>query len=592
MGFPSTHSRFAAQAARTPDAVAVVSGDVRLSYRELNERANQLANRLRPLGVGPETPVAILMEHSADLVVALLAVLKAGAFYLPLHSAYPRDRMQRILDGAGGPVLLVDSATRRRGTPSARVTIAVDDDAATAGMPRTDPASPTAPGDTAYVMHTSGSTGEPLGVAVPHRAVLELVADPCWDSGRHRCVLALAPYAYSVTSYELWVPLLRGGRVVITSPSEVDARSLRRLVREHGITGLHLTAGLFRVLAEESPDCLAGVEEVLTGGDVISAAAVRRVIDACPGIVVRAMYGATELALFATSVPVVRPEPGDGVPLGRAMAGVRTYVLDENREPVPPGAVGELHVGGTRLASGYFGRPDLTAERFLDDPFAGPGSRMYRTGDLVRATGDGLVEFVSRITDQVKIRGFRVEPVEVENVLSGQPGVAHTAVVARIAPSGEKRLVAYVVPDGEPPDFAALRARARTELPDYMVPEVFVAVDALPLTPNGKVDRAALPEPVFGQTADRVHQPPATERQEVLCALFAEVLGIDRVGVDDSFLDLGGQSMLAVRLAARITAALGVEVVVLDVFDAPTVRELDARLDERVPATAREGSIR
>ncbi|WNV84553.1 non-ribosomal peptide synthetase [Umezawaea sp. Da 62-37] len=587
MGFPSVHSRFAAQASRTPDAVAVVCGDVRLTYRELNERANRLANRLRPLGVRPETPVAVLMEHTADLVVALLGILKAGAYYLPLHSAHPLDLTRRIMAAAGGPVLLVDSATLRNGAPEARVTIAVDVDQATAGMPRTDVASPTTPGDTAYVMHTSGSTGEPLGVAVPHRAVLELAADPCWDGGRHRCVLAVAPYAFSVNTYEFWVPLLRGGTVVVVPPREVDARSLRRLVREHGVTGLHLTAGLFRVLAEEAPDCLAGVEEVLTGGDVISAAAVRRVLDACPGIVVRAMYGATELSLFATSAPVPRPEPGDGVPLGRAMAGVRLYVLDGNGEPVPNGSVGELHVGGSRLATGYHDRPDLTAERFPRDPFAGGDNRMYRTGDLVRVGDDGLVEFVSRLTDQVKIRGFRVEPVEVENVLNGQSGVAQAAVVARTTPSGEKRLVAYVVTGDGAPDFAGLRAGAKAALPDYMVPSAFVAVDALPLTPNGKVDRAALPDPAFDEGSDRpAHQPPSTERQEVLCALFAEVLGTDRVGLDDSFLDLGGQSMTAVRLAARITKALGADVTVNEIFDAPTVRELDSRLDGRVAAAA------
>lgn len=582
MGFPSIHSRFAAQAARTPDAIAVVRGDARLSYRELNDRANQLANRLRPLGVRPETPVAVLMDYSADLVVALLAILKAGGFYLPLHPAYPLDRVQRIMDHAGRPVLLTDSATRCR--PAARVTIEVDTDQAPAGMPVTEPGVPTAPGNTVYVMHTSGSTGEPLGVAVPHQAILELVADPCWDSGRHQRVLAVAPYAYSVSSYELWVPLLRGGQVVIAPTGEVDAQSLRRRIGEHGITGLHLTAGLFRVLAEESPQCLAGVQEVLTGGDVISAAAVRRVLDANPGIAVRAMYGATELSLFATSTPVPRPEVGDGVALGRAMAGVLTYVLDDNRAPVPTGAVGELYVGGSRLALGYYGRPELTVERFGPDPFA--GGRMYRTGDLVRMAADGLVEFVSRVNDQVKIRGFRVEPVEVENVLSGHPGIAHTAVVARVASSGEKRLVAYVVPDGRV-DLAALRARARAQLPDYMVPAAFVTVDALPLTPNGKVDRGALPEPALDETVG--YQPPATPGQELLCALFAEVLGADRVGIDDSFLDLGGQSLLAVRLAARIGTELGVEVAVSDVFDAPTVRELDTWLDGRVPARSVDG---
>ncbi|MER7012745.1 non-ribosomal peptide synthetase [Saccharopolyspora sp. NPDC000359] len=587
MGFPSIHSRFAEQATRTPKAIAVVHGEDRLSYRELDDRANQLANRLRSLGVRTGSPVAVLMQHSANLVVALLAVLKAGAFYMPLHGAYPLDRMRRILGSAGDPVLLVDSATQQHAMPDARVVIAVDADPATAGLPRTDPASPTTPDDTAYVMHTSGSTGEPLGVAVSHQAVLELVADPCWDGRYHRRVLAVAPYAYSVAVYEVWVPLLRGGQVVVASPEDVDPQSLRRLITEHDITGLHLTAGLFRVVAEEAPHCLTGVEEVLTGGDVISAAAVRAVVDACPGIVVRSMYGATELALFAASAPVPRPRTGEGVPLGRAMAGVRLYVLDDDQEPVPDGTVGELYVGGTRLAQGYYNRPELTAERFVADPFAGAGNRMYRTGDLVRMTGDGLVEFVSRATDLIKVRGFRVEPVEVENALAALPGVANVAVAARVSSSGEKRLVAYLVPEDSALDLAALRAGARAALPDYMVPASFVEVESLPLTPNGKVDRAALPDPVLDPAA--AYQPPATDRQALLCRVFAEVLGIDRVGIDDSFLDLGGQSLLAVRLATRLKQEFDVEVHVADVFNTPTVRELDAWLDGLLPATTTRG---
>ncbi|ALG10752.1 non-ribosomal peptide synthetase [Kibdelosporangium phytohabitans] len=583
MDFPSVHSQFAAQAARTPDAVAVTCGQDELTYRELNARANQLAHRLRRYGAGPETPVAVLMERSAHLVVALLAVLKTGGFYMPLHSAYPRERMQKIMDHAGRPVLLVDREAKQ--LPGARLLIEADAERAYAEMPGTDPVVPVSPDNTAYVMHTSGSTGEPVGVAVRHEGVLGMIEDSCWGDGGFDRVLAIAPPAFSVSVYELWVPLLRGGQVILAPPGEFDAHFLRQVVTEHRVTGLHLTAGLFRLLAEESPDCLNGVRQVLTGGDVISAAAVRRVMDACPGLVVRAMYGATELSVFVTTAPVARPESGDGIPLGRPMTGVELYVLDGNRDRVPDGAVGELYVGGRRLARGYFGRPDLTADRFVGNPFAGEGERMYRTGDLVRLTGDGQIDFVSRINDQIKIRGFRVEPLEVEHVLAARPGVAHVAVVAREAGSGDKHLVAYVVPEPSGVDIAELRAHAKAHLPDYMVPSAFVAVGALPLTPNGKIDRRALPEPTFDQAA--AYEPAVNERQEMLCALFAEVLEVGRVGIDDSFFDLGGQSMLAARVAARIEKGTGVRTTVGDVLNAPTVRELDTWLAKSVPVATK-----
>nr|CEL14234.1 putative non-ribosomal peptide synthetase [Kibdelosporangium sp. MJ126-NF4] len=561
--------------------MAVVRGQDRLSYRDLDIRANQLAHRLRRFGVGPETPVAVLMERSTHLVVALLAVLKAGAFYLPLHSAYPPERMRKIMDHARRPILLVDASAKQYTLPDARLVIEADTEQAFTEMPQSDPGVPVTPDTTAYVMHTSGSTGEPVGVAVRHEGVLGMVEDSCWDGGGFDRVLALAPPAFSVSVYELWVPLLRGGQVVLAPPGEFDAHFLRQMVAEHAITGLHLTAGLFRLLAEDSPDCLNGVREVLTGGDVISPSAVRRVLDACPGLVVRSMYGATELSVFVTTAPVARPELGDGVPLGRPMTGVELYVLNDNRERVPDGAVGELYVGGRRLARGYYGRPDLTADRFVGNPFADKGERMYRTGDLVRLTGDGQVDFVSRVNDQVKIRGFRVEPLEVESALSARPGVAHVAVVVRESGAGDKQLVAYVVAEESGVDLAQLRAHARDQLPDYMVPSAFVAVDGLPLTPNGKIDRRALPEPTFDQAAG--YEPPVTERQEMLCALFAEVLEVERVGIDDSFFDLGGQSMLAARVAARIEKAAGVRTTVGDVLNAPSVRELDSWLAKSVP---------
>lgn len=576
----SIQEHFASQAARTPGAAAVSAGGARLTYRELDERANRLAHRLIGIGVRPEQPVAVLLERSADAVVAILAVVKAGAYYLPLHSAHPLERMQWIMDNAGRPVLLADEIMRARGLPEGRQVILADTDRELATQPVTDPQVHSHPDQLAYMMYTSGSQGTPKGVEVTHRGVLGLALDSCWDSGRHERVLLLAPFAYGVSTYELWVPLLRGGQVAVAPPGDFDVGTLRRLITAEQITGLHLTAGLFRVVAEEAPDCLASVGEVLTGGDVISPTAVQRVLQACPGTTVRAMYGATEVSSFATNSPMGAPyEAGTTVPVGRAMDTVQLHILDEHLKPVGVGTAGDLYIAGDRLARGYFGRADLTAERFVADPFAGAGKRMYRTGDVMRWTPDGLIEFVGRASDQVKIRGFRVELAEVEAALAKYPGLAHVAVVAREAEPGDTSLVAYVVAESGDTgvDVAALRAHAKTLLPDYMMPAAIVTLGALPLTPNGKLDRRALPAPVLEDVP--AYRAPATSRQEVLCSLFAEVLGVPQVGIDDSFFDLDGQSLLAMRLISRINSVLGVDLSIADLFEAPTVDELDRHLE-------------
>lgn len=589
----SIHERFAAQARRTPDAVAVSSGGTALTYRQLDERADRLAGRLLRAGVGPKDPVAVLMERSCDLVVSILATLKAGAFYLPLHSAHPLERMQQIMDRAGSPVLLADPVTERRGLPRTSTILLPGTDRDPAA-PLAEVPGPTAgggPGRLAYVIHTSGSTGEPKGVAVTHRGVLGLVDDSCWDGDAHRRVLSLAPYAFGVSTYELWVPLLRGGQIVLPPPGDLDVRTVRRLIAREDITALHVTAGLFRLFAEEAPDSFATVREVLTGGDVISPTAVRRVLDACPGLVVRAMYGATEVSSFAAYTTLTADyEPTAAIPVGRPMDTVDARLLDGELRPVPDGEVGELYVAGERLARGYHGRPDLTAERFVDDPHGAPGSRMYRTGDLMRRGPGGLLEFAGRIGDQVKIRGFRVEPGEVEHVLARQPDVAHAAVVVREQAGGEKHLVGYVVPRTPGLDVAGLRAAAGAVLPGYMVPTAFVELAALPLTANGKLDRAALPAPAPRDPGAAA--PARSERQGTLCALFSRVLGIPGVGVDDSFFDLGGQSLQAVRLASRIEAELGVEVSVGDVLNHPTVAELDRHLQDLAGAPEPTGAHR
>ncbi|HUZ25805.1 MAG TPA: non-ribosomal peptide synthetase [Streptosporangiaceae bacterium] len=578
------HEIFSAQAARTPRATAISAGDIRLTYGELDERTNRLAHYLQSLGVGPDIPVAVLMRNSPEVVISFLAVLKAGGFYLPLHTAYPRDRQQWIMDHSGATVLLTDHAMRQCGTPAAMDVVIVAADPA-AGSPRHAPQSQ-ADGDTlAYAMYTSGSTGQPKGVAIGHADTVALALDPCWEGGRHRRVPMLAPHAFDVSVYEILVPLLHGGCVVVPPGGTLEIGGLRRFLKEQEITAVHLTAGLFRVVAEEAPDSLAGVREVLTGGDVIAPGAVARVLSVCPDLVIRALYGATEATVFSTHAPLTAPYvAATTVPLGRPMDGVETYVLDERLDRVPAGVVGELYLGGAGLARGYLGRPDLTAERFVANPFGGAGDRMYRTGDLVRCSGDDAMEFAGRASDMVKILGFRVELAEIEAVLSAYRGLAHVAVVARDAGMGDKRLVAYVVPEDDEPDPAELRDYVRQALPEYMVPAAFVVIGKLPLTANGKVDRDALPLPDFKSAS--AYTAPSDVTEEALCALFAEMLGLAEVGVEDNFFDLGGHSLLGMRLLSRIRAELGVELAISRLFDTPTVVGL-ARAVRAAARTAR-----
>lgn len=575
--------RFAEQVARTPDDVAVSAGETSLTYRELDERANRLAHRLIGLGVRQDDRVAVLLERSADLVVAIVAIVKAGAAYVPVHEGYPADRRQWVLEHSEAAVLLADTAMREGGLPEGVPTVVVDDDAETAELSTEDPAVPVHPDQLAYVIHTSGSTGHPKGVAVTQRDVVKLIFDPEFSPERHATVLMIAPYAFNVSTYEIWMPLLHGGRIVVAPPGNLEIDTLRELIHDEQITGVHVTAGLFRVIAQESPETFAGVSEILTGGDVISPSAVRHVLDTCPDIVIRAMYGVTESTLFAAHHPLQADYvPGSVVPIGTGLTGTTLHILDDRLAAVPVDVEGEIYIAGRGVARGYYGEPEQTAERFVADPFGEPGARMYRTGDLARRNDDGLIEFAGRESSQVKILGFRIELAEVEAAVAGFRGIAHVVVLVRESESGEKRLVAYVVPESDQLDMQALRAHVRDTLPDYMVPAAFIEVDELPLTLNGKIDRKKLPEPDFGNQG--AYREPETERQEALCAIFASVLEVEQVGVDDSFFDLGGQSLQAMRLLSRIRSEIGVDLVINVLFDTPTVAGLDQHIESEQAA--------
>ena len=582
----SVVSRFREQAGRTPDAVAVSCAGDTLTYAELAARADALARRLMAAGVRPEEVVAVRHARSTGLAVALLGVLAAGGAYLPLDERAPAARFAAVLADAGARFLVTDTTADDLPVTSLSVTgLPVD------GAPVDGPVPP-APGDhpdrLAYVMSTSGSTGTPKGVAVTHRNILDLADDRAFATGAHAAVLHHSPLAFDASTYELWVPLLTGGRVVMAPPGELDVPALTRLCRDEGVTALWLTSGLFRLVADEAPGTFAAVREVWTGGDVVPAAMVRRVLDACPDTAVVDGYGPTETTTFVTRH---RLDPGvpvpDDVPIGRPLDATRAYVLGTGLAPVPDGVTGELYVAGAGLSRGYLRRAGLTASRFVADPYGLPGDRMYRTGDLVRRGPDGALHFAGRADEQVKLRGFRIEPGEVETALAAHPRVAQAAVVVREDRPGHRRLVAYVVPASSAPalgpdagaDLAgALREHLARLLPEYLVPSACVLLDALPLTGNGKLDRRALPAPEPA-TAGRA---PRTPREELLAGLVGDVLGVPGVTIDDDFFDLGGDSITSLQLAARVRAA-GLVLTPQDVFVQRTVAALAGVVIEAEP---------
>ncbi|MFI0543222.1 amino acid adenylation domain-containing protein [Streptomyces sp. WSLK1-3] len=445
----TVHTRFARTAAARPDSLALRAGNREMTYRELDRRADELARVLRARGVGPESRVAVFLERSPELVVSMLAVWKAGGVCVPLHEAFPADRLEWVMADTAAVVLLTDRPMQRRSFRHDAQVIEVGQEPGTGAAAPAGPDVPVHPEQLAYIMYTSGSTGLPKGVAVTHRDVVALACDPCWDTGNHGRVLMHAPYAFDICDYELWVPLLAGGEVVLAPPGRLDTADLARLIEAEKITAVHFTAGLLRVLAEDAPGCLSQVREVLTGGDVVSPVAVKRVLEYAPGTLVRQLYGPTEMTLCATHHEVRAPyEAGARVPLGRPLAGTRVYVLDEQLRPVPPGVTGEVYLAGSGLARGYLGRAGLTAERFTADPWGPPGERMYRTGDLGRWNRRWQLEFVGRGDEQVKIRGFRVEPGEVAATLADHAEVSQAEVLARPGSLGERQLIGYVVPQG------------------------------------------------------------------------------------------------------------------------------------------------
>jgi amino acid adenylation domain-containing protein len=594
---------FEAQARRTPDAVAVAAEGRRWSYAELNARANRLARHLVARGVGPDVLVGLCVERSLAMVVGLLGVLKAGGAYVPLEPDYPRDRLAFMWEDAGSPLLLTQTSLRERLPATARA-ILLDADGPEIDRLGSDDlaphelATPPAPDHLAYVIYTSGSTGKPKGVMISRRALSNHMA---WmrrtlPLSAADNVLQKTPFSFDASVWEFYAPLLAGATLTMARPGgHPDPAYLVRTVREERITVLQVVPTLLRhLLLEEALGGCTGLTRLFAGGEALTREDVRAVAARLPGVELHNLYGPTEATIDATSWRCRADDPARGLPYGGPIDNLRAYVLDRGLRPTPIGVPGELYLGGVGLARGYLGRPDLTAERFVPDPFgATPGGRLYRTGDLARHRPDGVIEYLGRLDHQVKVGGCRIELAEVESALAAHPAVRRCLVLDRDDAQGGARLVAYVVPatPGAPPGGQDLRHHLARTLPDYMLPRAFVVLDAFPVTPNGKIDREALRRlgPGDADAAD-ASEPPRTEVERRLAGLWAEVLGVPRVGRADAFFAIGGDSFAAVRLVSRVRHTFGVDLPMRVLFEQGTVAGMAAALAEdavRVEAAAR-----
>lgn len=590
------HTLFEAQVESTPDAIALEFGSACLTYRELNARANSLANYLRTLGVGPETPVAVLAERSLEMVIALLACLKAGGAYVPLDPAYPQARLQFMLDDARPAALLTQQRFNSEKLPFDGPVICLDAEwKDIAAYAETNLPSETTPDSLVCVIYTSGSTGNPKGVAVPHRGVTRLVKNTDYlDFGPSEAVLQLASLSFDASTFEIWSPLLNGGRLVLPPPQTPTLQEISELIRQQGITTAWLTAGLFHAMVDHDIEALRPLRQLIAGGDVLSVAHCRRVRAELPHIRLVNGYGPTECTTFAVCRTLTETDLlGTSVPIGTPIGQTSAYVLDHYRRLVPVGIAGDLWLGGPGLAREYLNLPALTAERFVQHAFegeAGMAERLYATGDRVQWRQDGTLEFLGRRDEQVKIRGFRVEFGEIEQTLLMHPAVSQAVVIAQDFGPGDKRLAAYIIAKNAPSDTELLQFLS-DKLPQFLMPSAFVFLTQIPLTENGKPDRRALPAPeaMRRDTKTTVGEVRDVLEQDLM-QIWRELLPASSFGIYDDFFDLGGHSLLALQLFGRIEKQLGIAFPFPTIFQAPTIAQLADRI-RRPETTANSHSL-
>ncbi|WP_175597306.1 non-ribosomal peptide synthetase [Peristeroidobacter soli] len=587
------HELFEAQVRRAPGAIATLYGEQELTYEQLNRRANRLAHQLLERGVQPDDRVGLYTERGIEEIIGLLAILKAGAAYVPLDPSYPPERLHFMLDDTSPVAILAPSSLSHQVTSLASSTplllVSTEEPQAASHDPHVPRLHSR---QLAYIIHTSGSTGRPKGVMVEHRSVVRLVINSnCVPVGPTDCIAHCASPSFDATTWEVWAPLLNGARLLIVPQAVVlEPAALNAALVRHRVTALFLTVGLFHEYVDELEAAFSGLRYLLTGGDVTNPACVRRALTkATPPQCLINVYGPTETTTFATAFAIPPTHPGiTALPIGRPITNTSVYILDQHGRPVPMGGVGEIYIGGPGVARGYLDHPTLTTERFVLDPFEpSEGARMYRTGDLGQWRADGNIEFLGRNDLQVKIRGYRIEPGEIEAVLRSQHGVKDALVVAREDTPGEKRLVAYVVSEDRSRKVGAdtLRAQLKAVLPDHLVPSAIVSMPSLPLTVNGKPDRRALPAPVLADFVSQHYEPPRGELERALAELWQALLRLERIGRQDNFFELGGDSLTVFKLSAAIERRFGIKLYAHTIFGSPAFIDMVAAI-----ATARSAT--
>jgi amino acid adenylation domain-containing protein len=602
---------FEAQAERTPNAPALIYEDQKLTYRELNDRANDLASYLRGIGIGKDLLAGILMERSVEMVVAILGVLKAGGAYVPLDPTYPADRLSFMVEDAGIKLVLTQNHLFEQRPDWGLETICLDTDwdrIAAKGDSRISDDEPretrSRAEDLAYVIYTSGSTGRPKGVMTPHRAVTNMIL---WMQDVYRMtpadrLLQKTAFIFDASVWEFFWPLTTGAALVVARPyAEKDGDYMVKTLREQEITILQLVPSLLKLLVgQEGFEGCQSLRHVFCGGEALPGVVCEGFFERLPEADLTNVYGPTETSMHVTVLECRKGAKERVMPIGRPVGNTRAYILDEHMQPVPIGIPGELYIGGAQVARGYLNRPELTTERFIDDPYSNQdGCKLYRTGDLARFSEDGIIEFLGRIDHQVKIRGYRIELGEIESVSRQHEAVSDVIVIAREDVPGEKHLVAYIVArTGHNLKVSEFRNHLLAKLPDYMAPSAFVLLDSMPLLSNGKVNLKALPAPTHSRQAlEQEYVAPRNETEQALVAIFEEVLGVEKVGVEDNFFLLGGHSLSATQVITRLRDTLQADVPLRRIFENPTVaalalavEEFRSQLDEdRIEVLSRDG---